>query len=265
MLPGQNFHRHILRHPRHSISWVRFLAACFGFSQGVIVAPRSDDRQKRPNVSSLMYPMVCRAQYRRVILDAAVDTGLRDVCFDSAQRDAIACLAMGPDNDPVHCLVPSVPNYSPSTIAPLITSLTARAILRRVPPVTQRLWGGEFWAKGDGISPVGRHGNAAVMRPYVWQQGPETGSTPLHRQDVQRGWFSGAHPPPGSPRHTGGPRLSANGGLIPRSLLRGDSLHYQAYLCWKKTGATRHFVWSHRRSFPALPAAILAYPPQCGA
>ena len=77
------------RHPRTidtSISWVRFLEACFGFFRGVIVAAMSDYRHKRPNVSVLMSPSVCPAQYRRVIFDAEVDTVRKDVCFDIAKR-----------------------------------------------------------------------------------------------------------------------------------------------------------------------------------
>jgi putative transposase len=56
-----------------------------------------------------------------------------------------------------------------------IKSLTAREILHRVPIVKKRLWGGEFWSKGSGISTVGRHGNEAVMRQYVKQQGSAKG------------------------------------------------------------------------------------------
>jgi hypothetical protein len=39
-------------HAPQSISWVRFLEACFGFFSGVIVAGMSDYRHKRHNVSS---------------------------------------------------------------------------------------------------------------------------------------------------------------------------------------------------------------------
>ncbi len=149
----------------------------------------SDYRHKRHNVSSLMYHIVCPAKYRRVIFDTEVDTVLRDVCLDSAQRYAIAFLEIGPDKDHVHFLVQSVPSYSPTTSVPLIKRLTAREIFRRVPTVKQRLWGGEFWSKGYFISTVGRHGNEAVIRQYVRQQGTEKGYTPLHRQDVQLGLF----------------------------------------------------------------------------
>jgi len=103
---------------------------------------------------------------------------------------------MGTDNDPVHVLVQSVPSYRPPTIVQIIKRLTAREIFPRVPTVKKRLWGGAFWSTGYGMSTGGRHGNAAVMRAYVRQQGSEKASTPLHRQDVQVGVFYAVHAAP---------------------------------------------------------------------
>jgi putative transposase len=156
-----------------SISWVRFLEACFGFCSGVIVAGMSDYRHKRHNVSSLIYHIVCPAKYRRVIFDAEVDTVLKDVCLDIAKRYEIAFLEIGTDKDHVHFLVQSVPSYSPTKIVKTIKSLTAREIFHRVPTVKKRLWGGEFWSKGYFISTVGRHGNEEAIRQYVKQQGSD--------------------------------------------------------------------------------------------
>ena len=46
----------------------------------------SDYRHKRHNVSALLYHIVCPAKYRRVIFDAEVDTVLKEIYLDSAQR-----------------------------------------------------------------------------------------------------------------------------------------------------------------------------------
>ena len=165
------------------------LEACFGFCSGVMVAGMSDYRHKRHNVSSLLYHIVCPAKYRRVIFDPEVDTVLRDICLDIAQRYEIVFLEIGTDKDHVHFLVQSVPSYSPTKIVQIIKSLTAREIFHRVPTVKKRLWGGEFWSKGYFLSTVGRHGNEAVIREYVMQQGSEKAYTQLHRQDVQLGLF----------------------------------------------------------------------------
>ena len=97
-----------------------------------------------------------KSQYRRVIFDTEVDTVLRDICLDIAQRYEIVFLEMGTDKDHVHFLVQAVPSYSPTKIVQIMKSLTAREIFHRVPTVKKRLWGGEFWSKGYFISTVGR-------------------------------------------------------------------------------------------------------------
>ena len=146
-------------------------------------------RHKRHNVSSLIYHIVCPAKYRRGIFDGEVDAVLKDVCLEIAKRYAIAFLEIGTDKDHVHFLVQAVPSYRPTKIVQIIKSLTAREIFHRVPTVKTRLWGGEFWSKGSFISTVGRHGNEAVIRQYVRQQGSDQGYTQLHRQDIQLGVF----------------------------------------------------------------------------
>src|SRR5438093_3302277 len=120
---------------RLSISWVRFLEACFGFFPGVIVASMSDYRHKRHNVSSLLYHIVCPAKYRRVLFAPEVALVLKEICLDIAKRYEIAFLEIGTDKDHVHFLVPSVPSYSPPKIVQIIKSLTARESFHRVPTV----------------------------------------------------------------------------------------------------------------------------------
>jgi REP-associated tyrosine transposase len=149
----------------------------------------SDYRHKRHNVSAVLYHIVCPAKYRRVICDGVVDTVLKDVCLEIAQRYERAFLEIGTDKDHVHFLVQSVSSSSPTKIVQIMKSLTAREIFHRVPTVKKRLWGGELWSKGSFIRTVGRHGNEEVIRQYVRQPGSEKGYTQLHRPDIQLGLF----------------------------------------------------------------------------
>ena len=41
---------------------------------------------KQHNVSVLMYPVVCAAKYRRVVMSAAVNEVLKEVCLEIAKR-----------------------------------------------------------------------------------------------------------------------------------------------------------------------------------
>ena len=126
-----------------------------------------------PNVSVLMYHLVCPAKYRRVVFDASVDTVLKEVCLEIAKRYAIIFLEIGTDTDHVHFLMQSIPTYRPTKIVKTINSIPAREVFQRVPAVKKHCWGGEFWSKGYCISTVGRHGNEEVIRQDVKKQGGE--------------------------------------------------------------------------------------------
>lgn len=126
---------------------------------------------KSHNVSVLLYHVVLVSKYRRVVIDAAVDGVLREVCLGIALRYEIEFLEIGTDGDHVHLLVQSVPTYSPTRIVTLLKSVTAREVLARCPQVKKQLWGGEFWSDGYVIASVGQHEREATVHNYVKQQG----------------------------------------------------------------------------------------------
>jgi len=129
---------------------------------------------KSHNVSILMYHIVCRAKYRRVVFTPAVDQKLSETCLEIAKRYEIEFLEIGTDNDHVHFLVQSVPMMSPKEIVQTIKSITAKEIFRACPEVKKKLWGGAFWTDGYFISTVGKHGTESVIKQYIQNQGAES-------------------------------------------------------------------------------------------
>ena len=125
-----------------------------------------------------MYHLVFPAKYRKTVFDINVDTVLKDICLEIAQRHQIKFLEIGTDKDHVHFLVQSVPTYSVTKIVTKIKSLTAREIFRLCPQVKKQLWGGEFWSDGYFASTVGKHGDEGKIANYVKNQGQEY--TKLH-------------------------------------------------------------------------------------
>ena len=95
---------------------------------------------KSHNVSVLLYPLVCVAKYRRVVLDESVEAVLLEVCLDISIRYEIEFLEIGLDGDHLHFLLQSVPTYSPAKIVRILKSVTAREVLRRCPQVKKKLW-----------------------------------------------------------------------------------------------------------------------------
>ncbi len=137
---------------------------------------------KSHNVSVLLYHAVFPAKYRRVVIDQAVDSAVREVCLDIAQRYEIEFLEIGTDGDHVHFLVQSVPTYSPTKIITILKSVTAREVFKRCPHVKKKLWGGEFWSDGYFVSTVGPQGNEHTIADYVRDQGQEKGQDVTYRQ-----------------------------------------------------------------------------------
>jgi REP element-mobilizing transposase RayT len=139
---------------------------------------------KRHNVSVLLYHLVCPAKYRRVVFTEDVDAHLKDICLEIAKRYEIQFIEIGTDHDHVHFLIQSVPSYSPTQIARIVKSITAREIFQRVPSVKKLLWGGEFWSKGFYINTVSQKGNEESIATYVRNQGRENEYQKLHREQL---------------------------------------------------------------------------------
>ncbi len=138
----------------------------------------------------LIYHIVCPAKYRKVVVTAAVDEKLKEVCLEIEKRYEISFLEIGTDEDHVHFLVQSVPMYSATKIARMIKSITAREILRVCPDVKKQLWGGEFWSDGYYVGTVGYRGNEETISRYVKEQGIEKKYKRIHKGEIQLDFFT---------------------------------------------------------------------------
>ena len=129
--------------------------------------------KKSHNVSQLLYHLVCPAKYRRLVFKEVVslDQVIKDVCLEIEKRYDIHFVEIGTDQDHVHFLIQSVPAISPTRIAQIVKSITAREVFKKKPEVKRMLWGGEFWTKGYYINTVGAKGNEAAIKNYVENQG----------------------------------------------------------------------------------------------
>ncbi len=145
----------------------------------------SEHIHKSHNVSLLLYHLVCPTKYRRAVVDLDVDGVLRSVCFDIGNRYEITFLEVGSDRDHVHFLIQSVPTLSPSRIAQIVKSLTAREVFARCPGVKKQLWGGSFWSSGFYINTVGRHGNESTVSEYIAKQNRQSEYRQIHIEPIK--------------------------------------------------------------------------------
>lgn len=111
------------------------------------------------------------SKYRKVIFNEELDKYLCKICEGIEARYEIRFLEIGTDSDHVHFLLQSVPMYSPTKIAQIVKSITAKKMFEKYPSLKEQLWGSEFWAKGYFMSTVGKHGDEKKLRNYVKNQG----------------------------------------------------------------------------------------------
>src|SRR5260221_3452323 len=140
---------------------------------------------KAHDVSVLMYHVMCAAKYRRVVMSEEVDVALKNACMEIEKRWEIYFLEIGVDRDHAHFLVQSVPAYSPTKIVQTLKSVTAREVFAKAPEVKRKLWGGEFWGKGNFVNTVGQHGSEKVIAEYVKRQGDGKDYRQLHKGQIE--------------------------------------------------------------------------------
>lgn len=92
------------------------------------------------NVSNLVYHFVFPTKYRRVVITKDVDECLKQTCEGIEMRyTRLKFLEVGADNDHVHFLIQSTPNYSPTKIATTVKSITARRMFAEHPEVKKQM------------------------------------------------------------------------------------------------------------------------------
>jgi len=140
---------------------------------------------KSHNVNLLIYHLVCPAKYRKMVFNTRVDQELKNICLEISLKYEIHFLEIGADDNHVHFLIQSVPTYSPTKIATIVKSLTAREIFARLPEVKKQLWGGNFWTSGYFISTVGKNATETTIQQYVKNQGTNSQYDRLHQDQLR--------------------------------------------------------------------------------
>ena len=128
---------------------------------------------KSHNVTVLLYHVVSSTKYRRIVISSEVEKVICETCEAIELRYDLRFLEIGTDNDHVHFLVQTVPDYSVTKVVRIIKSIIAREVFSRCPAVKEQLWGGEFWGKGYFTNTVGQHGTEKKIANYVRSQGKE--------------------------------------------------------------------------------------------
>lgn len=141
---------------------------------------------KSHNVSVLLYHLVCVAKGRNEIISKRADGIIKEICLDIARRYEIHFVEIGADLDHIHFLIQTIPTMSPSKLAQIIKSLTARELKKRMPEIKDQLWGSPVWTSGYFINTVGASSTEKAIATYVRIQGSGQNSyTKIHKDQLK--------------------------------------------------------------------------------
>ena len=123
-------------------------------------------------VFRIKYHFVFCVKYRKdLFLENKYAETIKEICMDISNRYYIKFETLGFDEDHVHFMLQSVPQYSTSKIFQIVKSITARELFKRYKEVKKDLYGGEFWSDGGYVATVGEGINADIIREYIKKQG----------------------------------------------------------------------------------------------
>ena len=118
-------------------------------------------------VYDLKYHFVWIPKYRKLILKGSVAESLKTIFNGIAERYEIEIDTLEVLSDHVHGFLIAPPKYSPSHVAQILKSVSARELFGRHPELREELWGGELWSDGYFVRSVGDKVTADVIRRYI--------------------------------------------------------------------------------------------------
>ena len=142
----------------------------------------SEHLKRSHNTNLLLYHLVCPAKRRKKVFLSEVETELKVICTAIGECYEMIFVEIGSDIDHVHFLIQTIPSYSPSKVAKIVKSITAKQLLTKFPWIKKLTLGSNLWTSGYYISSVGAHGNESVISSYVKNQGKRY--TQLHRTNT---------------------------------------------------------------------------------
>jgi len=124
----------------------------------------------------LKYHFVWIVKYRKDILSYLnIEKAIRKILEEIGRKYWLEIQELGTDGNHLHIFVRAAPRYSPSRIAQILKSISARELFKNFPNIKEELWGGELWADGFFVRSVGNEITSAVVRRYIKGQGKLTG------------------------------------------------------------------------------------------
>ena len=124
----------------------------------------------RTCVYNINYHVVWSVKYRRKILDAEVESFLKDTAMQIADDKGFTLhLFEVGECDHIHCFLSAPPKLSITTIVKYLKGITGRKLFEIYPQLRSKLWKGELWNHSYYVETIGSVSEENIRR-YIEKQ-----------------------------------------------------------------------------------------------
>ena len=124
----------------------------------------------RTSVCNINYHVVWSVKYRRKILDAEIESYLKNLVQEIARDKGftVSQFECG-EGDHIHCFVSGPPKLSITDIVKYLKGITGRKLFEKFPEIREKLWKGQLWNHSYYVETIGSVSEENIRR-YIERQ-----------------------------------------------------------------------------------------------
>lgn len=121
-------------------------------------------------IYDLNYHLIWSTKYRKYIFSNLMCGWCKKFLSGVAREYDVYLTEVEVMPDHVHILVSAPPRFSPSQLARILKSKSAKAMFQRFPELRKHYWGGELWVDGFCVTSVGQNLGLQDIKKYIREQ-----------------------------------------------------------------------------------------------
>ncbi len=112
----------------------------------------------------IAYHFVWIPKYRRKVIVGEVESSLKGLIHECAEKYGWKILALETDRDHVHCFVSAPPKWAPTTIVMHLKGYTSRALREQFPSLKRKCGKDQLWTQAYYVGTAGSVSQETIMR-----------------------------------------------------------------------------------------------------
>ena len=123
----------------------------------------------RTVVYNMGYHIVWSVKYRKEVLVGKIETSLKEILSEVAQKKDFIIKEIECDRDHIHVFVSAKPKVPPAYLYKMMKGISARKLFVKYPELKKKLWGGKLWNPSTYVETI-RHISEKTVIKYIQDQ-----------------------------------------------------------------------------------------------